>query len=86
MQYILSKQFEKNFSKLPKPVKKKVLTVLQKFIDDPLNPDLRSHRLSGKWNDHFSIDVTGDVRAVYVYIKDDIVHFVAVGTHSELYG
>lgn len=86
MQYILSKRFEKNFAKLPKPVKKKVLTVLQKFVDDPLDPSLRSHRLSGKWNDHFSINVTGDVRAIYVYIKDDIVHFVAVGTHSELYG
>lgn len=86
MQYILSKRFEKNFAKLPKPVKKKVLTVLQKFVDDPLDPGLRSHRLSGKWNNHYSIDVTGDIRAVYVYIEDDIVHFVAVGTHSELYG
>lgn len=86
MQYILSKRFEKNFAKLPKPVKEKVLVVLQKFVDDPLDPDLRSHRLSGKWNNHYSIDVTGDIRAVYVYIKDNIVYFVAVGTHSELYG
>jgi addiction module RelE/StbE family toxin len=86
MQYILSKRFEKDFAKLPKPVKKKVLVVLQKFVNDLADPELRSHRLSGKWNNHFSIDVTGDVRAVYVYIKDDVVHFVAVGSHSELYG
>lgn len=86
MQYILSKRFEKEFAKLPKPVKKKVLVVLQKFVDDPNDPSLRSHRLSGKWNNHYSVDVTGDVRAVYVYIEDNIVHFVAVGSHSELYG
>ncbi len=86
MQYILSKRFEKNFTKLPRPVKKKVLVVLQKFVDDPNDPTLRKHHLSGKWNNHYSIDVTGDVRAVYVYIKDDVVHFVAVGSHSELYG
>jgi len=86
MQYILSKRFEKDFSKLPKPVKKKVLIILQQFVDDPLDPSLRNHRLSGKWNNHFSINVTGDVRAVYVYIQDDVVHFIAVGSHSELYG
>ena len=86
MQYILSKRFEKEFTKLPKPVKKKVLSVLQKFVNDPLDHSLKNHRLSGKWHNHFSINVTGDVRAVYVYIKDDIVYFVAVGSHSELYG
>ena len=86
MQYILSRRFEKEFAKLPKPVKKKVLVVLQQFVDDPYNPTLRNHRLSGKWADHFSVNVTGDIRAVYVFIKDDIVHFVAVGSHSELYG
>jgi len=86
MQYILSKRFEKDFTKLPKPVKKKVLLVLQKFVDDPLYPSLHNHPLSGKWNNHYSINVTGDIRAVYVFIKDDVVHFVAVGSHSELYG
>lgn len=86
MQYILSKRFEKDFAKLTKPIKKKVLVVLQKFVDDPLDESLRSHNLSGKWNKHFSINVTGDLRAVYVYIEEDIVHFVAVGSHSELYG
>ena len=86
MQYILSKRFEKEFKKLPKLVKKKVLAVLQRFINDPSDPTFRNHRLSGKWNNHFSIDVTGDVRAVYLHIENDIVHFVAVGSHSELYG
>lgn len=86
MQYVLSKKFEKDFSKLPKPLRKKVLIVLQKFVDGPYNAELRNHRLSGKWNNHFSINITGDVRAVYVYMKDDIIHFVAIGSHSELYG
>ena len=86
MQYILSKRFEKDFVKLPKPVRKKVLVVLQRFVDDPFDPSLRNHRLSGKWTNHVSVDVTGDIRAVYVYIEDDTIHFVAVGSHSELYG
>jgi addiction module RelE/StbE family toxin len=86
MQYILSKRFEKDFAKLPKSVKKKVLSVLQKFANDPTDPALRNHPLSGKWNNYYSISVTGDIRAVYVFIKDEVVYFVAVGSHCELYG
>lgn len=85
MQYILSKSFEKDFAKLPKPVKKKVIQALEKFIENPQNPSLRNHGLSGKWKGYFSINVTGDTRAVYFIIEDGVVRFVAVGSHSELY-
>jgi addiction module RelE/StbE family toxin len=86
MQYILSKRFEKDFAKLPAATKKKAITTLEKFIVDPQNPTLRNHGLSGKWKGHFSINVTGDTRAVYFVIEDDVVRFVAIGSHSELYG
>jgi len=86
MQYILSKRFEKDFSKLPQVTKKKAIATLEKFIENPQNPTLRNHGLLGKWKGHFSINVTGDTRAVYFVIEDDIVRFVAIGSHSELYG
>ena len=86
MQYILSKRFEKDFIKLPSATKKKAIVTLEKFIVDPQNPTLRNHGLSGKWKGHFSINVTGDTRAVYFVIEDGVVRFVAIGSHSELYG
>lgn len=86
MQYVLSKQFEKDFSKLPKGVKAKAIKALETFVADPMDPQLRNHKLAGSWHNHYSINITGDVRAVYAYIENDIVHFVAIGTHSELYG
>jgi addiction module RelE/StbE family toxin len=86
MQYILSKSFEKDFAKLPTPIKKKAIITLEKFIDDPQNPTLRNHGLGGKWKGHFSINVTGDTRAIYFVIEDNMVRFVAIGSHSELYG
>ncbi|MCA9365597.1 type II toxin-antitoxin system mRNA interferase toxin, RelE/StbE family [Candidatus Kaiserbacteria bacterium] len=49
------------------------------------NPSLRNHSLSGKWKGHFSINVTGDTRAIYFVIEDDVVRFVAIGSCSELY-
>ncbi len=85
MQYILSKRFEKDFAKLPPTTKKKALATFEKFIENPQNPSLRNHSLSGKWKGHFSINVTGDTRAIYFVIEDDIVRFIAIGSHSELY-
>lgn len=86
MKYVLSKRFEKDFSKLPSTTKKKVIATLEKFVINPQNPTLRNHSLSGKWKGHFSINMTGDIRAIYFVIEDDIVRFVAIGSHSELYG
>ena len=65
MQYILSKRFEKDFAKLPSVTKRRAVLTLEKFIENPQNPTLRNHSLSGKWKGHFSINVTGDTRAVY---------------------
>ncbi|MEY3783824.1 MAG: hypothetical protein RLZZ230_146 [Candidatus Parcubacteria bacterium] len=86
MQYILSKRFEKDFAKLLPATKKKAVATLEKFTKDPQNPSLRNHGLSGRWKCHFSINITGDTRAIYFVIEDDMVRFVAIGTHSELYG
>lgn len=85
MQFILSKQFEKDFSKLPSGIKIKTIKTLELFVENPQNPSLRNHGLSGKWKGHFSINVTGDTRAIYFVIEEDFVRFVAIGSHSKLY-
>jgi len=56
-----------------------------KFIKNLQNPSLREHGLTGRWKNHFSINATGDTRALYFVIEEDVVRFVAIGTHSELY-
>mgnify|MGYP001584713684 FL=1 len=86
MRYILSKRFEKDFAKLTKTTKKKAIATFEKFVENPQNPTLRNHGLFGKWKGHFSINVTGDTRAIYFVIEDDVVRFIAIGSHSELYG
>ena len=65
--------------------KKKTVATLEKFTVNPQNPTLRNHGLLGKWKDHFSINVTSDTRAIYFVIEKDVVRFVAIGSHSELY-
>lgn len=86
MQYILSKRFEKEFAKLPQGVKRQAIAALELFVQDHEHPSLRAHILAGKWRGHSSIDVTGDYRAVYAFADEEIVRFVAINTHAQLYG
>lgn len=85
MRYILSKRFEKDFAKMPKRIKAKTIESLALFTENPKNQALRVHPLKGKWAGHFSIDVTGDTRAIYFIIEKNFVRFIAIGSHSELY-
>ncbi len=86
MRYTSSKRFEKEFSKLPKTTRNKAIIALQKFVKNPNDISLRNHELTGKLKNHFSINVTGDIRAVYVFVESDFIQFVGIGSHSKLYG
>lgn len=49
------------------------------------DPRLRSHALRGDYKDYRSINVTGDWRAIYRMVGETAL-FIALGTHSQLYG
>jgi addiction module RelE/StbE family toxin len=86
MEYILSRTFEKQFAQLPKGIKTKAIRAFEIFVRDPNDPTLRAHALAGKWRGYWSINVTGDYRAVYTHVDERVVRFVMIGTHSQLYG
>ncbi len=79
------KNFEKQFNKLKTSEKKKAKERLQLFLENQFNPILENHPLKGKYVDYRSINITGDVRAIYKLLKEDECVFVAVDTHSNLY-
>jgi len=86
MQYILSKKFQKEFSKLNKILKNKTIQQLEIFTRNPFDQKLNNHLLSGKQKGQRSINISGDIRAIYEEIeKDTIVVFITLGSHSELY-
>lgn len=85
MQYILSKRFEKSFSKLNKRQKTEAIENIEIFLKDPHNQILNNHKLSGKWSDYRSINVTGDLGAIYLIVNDGLVRFIDIGSHSQLY-
>jgi len=58
MKYVLAKKFEKQFSKLQKNVKIKIITQLDIFTKDPFDKKLNNHSLSGKQKGQRSINIT----------------------------
>ena len=86
MKYDLHKSFIKAYRKLPMKLKKTVEEKLTLFCDDPFVQELNNHALSGKYQGHRSINITGDYRAIYKVISEEEVIFVVLGTHSQLYG
>lgn len=80
-----SKNFIKQAKKLGPEARNKLLERISLFGDNPLHPLLRNHQLKGKHKEYRSIDVTGDIRALYLQKENEAI-FDAIGTHSQLYG
>lgn len=80
------KHFVKTYRKMPPTLRQKVKERLRLFERDPFSPELNNHILQGKYKDHRSINITGDMRAIYVVLPDQKIQFLKLGTHSQLYG
>ena len=79
------RNFEKQYKKLEVSEKEKIKKRLALFIQDEFNPILNNHPLRGKYIGYRSVNITGDLRAIYKRISSDTRIFVAVNTHSNLY-
>ena len=79
------KSFKKAYKKLSQKLKARSNERILLFLDDPYHPILNNHPLSGKYNGCRSINVSGDLRAIYKLIEDDLAYFIEIGTHGKLY-
>lgn len=84
-----SKLFEKQLRKSPTKIRTAFLERYKIFLDDPFNPQLNNHHLSGQFNKYRNINITGDWRALYFeelnVNGDEVIIFEILGTHSQLY-
>lgn len=81
-----SRYFIKTIKKAPSIVQEAFRNKLVKFIENRHDQILNSHVLSGKLKGCRSINITGDWRAIFEeYENGDVVFFVMIGTHSQLY-
>jgi addiction module RelE/StbE family toxin len=81
-----SKKFVKQLKKQPKTVQVAFLARIEMFAVNPYEPLLRNHALRGELKGFYSINITGDVRAIYEIKQDEIHIFQLIGSHSQFYG
>lgn len=78
--------FKKQYKKLPPKLQEQFDTRLRLFLDDPTAPQLRVHPLKGAFAGYWSMNINGDLRALYRLVGDELIVFALIGTHSQLYG
>ena len=79
------KNFTKKYKRLSTKQKTKFEERLILFESDEFHPVLNNHALAGKYKGYRSINIAGDLRAVFMRAKKEII-FVAIDSHSNLYG
>ena len=82
---VYHRDFKKSYKKSTPKVKEKLEERLRLFSKDEFNPVLNNHALKGKWLGYRSINVTGNIRAIF---KRDVESalFITIDSHSNLYG
>ncbi len=85
MKIIFHGNFDKRYKKLRKNEQRQTKERLELFLHDEFNPILNNHPLKGKYKNYRSINITGNLRALYKLHDADVRIFVVVDTHSNLY-
>jgi addiction module RelE/StbE family toxin len=55
------------------------------FKNNPFDPKLRTHKLSGKLKDLWSFSVEYDLRVIFSFAGEDKVILIDIGSHKEVY-
>lgn len=84
MVVIFKQAFDKKLQKLSPKLKNKVYEKIELFEISPYDKQLNNHALAGKYSDCRSINISGNYRAIF-YQDGEIITFINIGTHSQLY-
>ncbi len=85
-------RFSPDFIKLLKKIKRtdrsliaQINKQLKLFQLQPQHPSLRTHKLSGKMKNRWSISLSRSFRMIYILLDKDEAYFIAIGTHDKVY-
>ncbi len=78
-------KFNKKYATLRKGEKNRFKTRLKLFRENRHHPLLHDHELHGKYAGYRSINIGGDLRAIYKFVPPNTAVFVTIDTHTKLY-
>lgn len=85
MEVFFNERFRKCFQKLPTKIQKQFHERLKLFLLNPMHPQLRSHPLHGNLLGRRAFSVSGDYRAIYRMDGVEMVLFIDIGRHGQVY-
>ena len=88
IQVSFSSSFRRAFKKRIKgstELESRFWTKLEVFTNNPFDPSLRTHKLSGKLKDLWSFSVEYDQRVLFYFTDDGNAVFIDIGNHDEVY-
>ncbi len=74
--------FDKHYRKLSIKLKDKAKEREKIFRANPFHPLLRTHKLSGKEKEHWAFWITHSYRIKFIFLSDEEVLFLDIGTHD----
>lgn len=82
MEIKVSPKFEKRYKRLPEHIKQKAKLKEAQFRQNPLNPQLKTHKLSGKDKGCWSFSIDYSYRIKFIFLSDKEVLFLGIGPHD----
>ena len=77
-----SKRFLKSASDLPKRMIEQAEAKEKIFRENPFNPALRTHKLTGKEKEAWAFWINYSYRIKFLFLGDGEVLFLDIGTHE----
>ena len=82
---LYSERFKKHYRKLTNIEKNQFEDKTKRFLENPLNPSLRTKKIQGCYG-LFEFSVNMDIRVIWFYSGNDIIMFFDIGHHDILNG
>ena len=74
-------QFRRSLLALPKEVQKIADRKIFLFKNNPFKGILKTHKLSGKLNNHWSFTIKSQYRVIFIFDNNDVI-FLDIGSHD----
>ncbi len=78
----VSSQYKRSFRKIPPRIKKKSIVKINIFRENPFDPRLKTHPLSGKEKECWAFWIDYRYRIKFIFLSENEVLFLDVGTHK----
>jgi len=84
LRFATSSRFLRRAKKLKEPQASLLRAALRRFVADPQDPLLRTHRLKGELSAYWAFSVDDDLRVLFRW-DGDVAFLVNLGSHDQIY-